>query len=211
MSKIDATTQTLLWAVTNAGGTAVIETGLTVPGNSTGSALPILSSADENTYLGLLNGKTGSYNPLPAAGTWLQAGDIYGYNGGLVIVRQSHIRTIYAPDTTPALFSVYRAGGGVLDWVANEKVSVGMHRIYATIEYVCLQAHTTQVDWTPPVTPALWQVYAAQSPNWAVGVAYKVNDIVIYVPNGFTYKCLQAHTSQADWTPPAVPALWKKQ
>jgi hypothetical protein len=38
-----------------------------------------------------------------------------------------------------------------------------------------------------------------------------VNDIVIYVPNGFTYKCLQAHTSQADWTPPAVPALWKKQ
>ena len=25
---------------------------------------------------------------------------------------------------------------------------------------------------------------------------------------GKVYKCLQAHTSQADWEPPAVPALW---
>src|SRR5690348_17897936 len=42
---------------------------------------------------------------------------------------------------------------------------------------------------------------------WAVGVAYAVNDTVTY--GGSTYKCLQAHTSQADWTPPAVPALWQ--
>src|SRR4051812_49251892 len=42
---------------------------------------------------------------------------------------------------------------------------------------------------------------------WAVGVAYAVNDTVTY--NASTYKCLQAHTSQADWTPPATPALWQ--
>jgi predicted chitinase len=41
---------------------------------------------------------------------------------------------------------------------------------------------------------------------WAVGVAYAVNDTVTY--NGSTYRCIQAHTSQADWTPSAVPALW---
>jgi predicted chitinase/chitodextrinase len=42
---------------------------------------------------------------------------------------------------------------------------------------------------------------------WAVGVAYAVNDTVTY--NGSSYKCIQAHTSQADWTPVAVPALWQ--
>ncbi len=42
---------------------------------------------------------------------------------------------------------------------------------------------------------------------WAIGVAYAVNDTVTY--GGSTYKCLQAHTSQADWTPPATPALWQ--
>lgn len=25
---------------------------------------------------------------------------------------------------------------------------------------------------------------------------------------GILYKCVQAHTSQADWTPDAAPALW---
>jgi chitinase len=42
---------------------------------------------------------------------------------------------------------------------------------------------------------------------WAAGVAYAVNDTVSY--SGSVYKCLQAHTSQADWMPPAVPALWQ--
>lgn len=41
---------------------------------------------------------------------------------------------------------------------------------------------------------------------WAPAVAYKVGDKVSY--GGKTYTCVQAHTSQADWTPSAVPALW---
>ena len=43
-------------------------------------------------------------------------------------------------------------------------------------------------------------------PMWAIGVAYAVGDRVQY--NGTLYKCVQAHTSQADWTPDATPALW---
>src|SRR5207253_684971 len=27
--------------------------------------------------------------------------------------------------------------------------------------------------------------------------------------NGLVYRCLQGHTSQSDWTPPATPNLWK--
>lgn len=44
-------------------------------------------------------------------------------------------------------------------------------------------------------------------PAWAVGKAYAVSDRVQY--NGTLYKCIQAHTSQADWMPSATPALWK--
>lgn len=43
-------------------------------------------------------------------------------------------------------------------------------------------------------------------PAWAVGKAYAVGDRVQY--NGALYKCVQAHTSQADWTPPAAPSLF---
>ena len=44
-------------------------------------------------------------------------------------------------------------------------------------------------------------------PAWVVGKAYAVNDRAQY--NGTLYKCIQAHTSQADWTPDATQALWK--
>ena len=44
-------------------------------------------------------------------------------------------------------------------------------------------------------------------PAWVVGKAYAVNDRAQY--NGALYKCVQAHTSQADWMPSATPALWK--
>lgn len=38
------------------------------------------------------------------------------------------------------------------------------------------------------------------------GIGYLTGDRVQY--NGKLYKCLQAHTSQADWTPEAAPSLW---
>lgn len=43
--------------------------------------------------------------------------------------------------------------------------------------------------------------------TWEVGVAYAVGNMRTY--EGKLYKCVQAHTSQADWTPAATPALWK--
>lgn len=43
-------------------------------------------------------------------------------------------------------------------------------------------------------------------PVWAIGTAYAVDDRVQH--GGTLYKCVQAHTSQADWTPDATPALW---
>ena len=42
--------------------------------------------------------------------------------------------------------------------------------------------------------------------DWDVGVAYAVGDRRKY--NGLLYRCVQAHTSQSDWTPDVTPALW---
>lgn len=43
-------------------------------------------------------------------------------------------------------------------------------------------------------------------PAWQTDTAYAVEIRVQYSEK--LYKCVQAHTSQADWIPPAVPALW---
>ena len=42
--------------------------------------------------------------------------------------------------------------------------------------------------------------------KWEIGVNYSVGDRRQY--DGLLYRCVQAHTSQANWIPPAVPALW---
>ena len=46
-------------------------------------------------------------------------------------------------------------------------------------------------------------------PHWSGnGVAYATGDRLQY--DGALYKCLQAHTSQSEWTPTAAPSLWAK-
>lgn len=43
-------------------------------------------------------------------------------------------------------------------------------------------------------------------PVWAVGIAYKVDERISYEDK--LYRVVQAHTSQADWTPDVTPALF---
>lgn len=50
------------------------------------------------------------------------------------------------------------------------------------------------------------ETVTALFPDWEIGKAYAVGDRVKY--NGLLYRCVQAHTSQADWTPDITPALW---
>ena len=51
--------------------------------------------------------------------------------------------------TVPSLFT---------PWAVGEAVNVGDRRYYSPRLYKVIQAHTTQADWTPDVTPALWAV-----------------------------------------------------
>ena len=46
-------------------------------------------------------------------------------------------------------------------WAARQAVTIGLRRWYDGVLYECVQAHTTQSDWTPPVVPALWKAYRA--------------------------------------------------
>ena len=43
-------------------------------------------------------------------------------------------------------------------------------------------------------------------PTWAVGIAVAKDSRYQY--NGKLYKSVQAHTTQADWTPDITPSLW---
>ena len=60
------------------------------------------------------------------------------------------------------------------------------------------------------VTGTMADADAAKNPMlflpWETGTKYAVGDRIRH--DGKVYKCLQAHTSQADWEPPVVPALW---
>lgn len=43
-------------------------------------------------------------------------------------------------------------------------------------------------------------------PAWAANTSYELGVRIRY--DGKLYRCEQAHTSQAGWEPPNVPALW---
>lgn len=50
------------------------------------------------------------------------------------------------------------------------------------------------------------ETVTALFPDWEDGKAYAVGDRVKF--NELLYRCVQAHTSQSDWTPDITPALW---
>ena len=60
------------------------------------------------------------------------------------------------------------------------------------------------------VTGTMADADAAKNPMlflpWETDTKYAVGDRRRH--DGKVYKCLQAHTSQVGWEPPAVPALW---
>ena len=43
-------------------------------------------------------------------------------------------------------------------------------------------------------------------PTWTIGIAVAVGERYQYADK--LYKVVQAHTTQADWTPDATPAMW---
>lgn len=165
MSEIAYPATTKRFVARNTDG-SVLHVGVTEPQQVTTTGQPVLDQADdENGLLNLLSGFSDQFPPLPAAGSeaGLTQGEIYDWNGTLVMVRQSHTRTEHDPADVPALFLVYRPDASdVLEWVSGEWVYVGTLRTYGGETYSCLQAHQTRDGWEPPndgIINVLWEVY----------------------------------------------------
>lgn len=52
-------------------------------------------------------------------------------------------------------------------WITDHAYSIGDRVRYSETLYKCVQAHTSQTDWAPDITPALWTVVSIDEwPEW---------------------------------------------
>ena len=88
-------------------------------------------------------------------------------------------------------------------WVVGKAYAVSDRAQYNGTLYKCIQAHTSQSDWMPSATPALWKTVSIDEyPEWVQPTgahdAYNIGDKVTY--NGQHYVC----TSNANVYAPDV-------
>lgn len=189
----------------------VLHAGTNEAHQVTSSGQPVLNAFEtESEQLSALAPYAEKFEPLPEEpGVLLTVGEKYAWSGEVVEVRQTHERTVYSPKETPALFFFVLPEGEGQEWIVGEWVSVGTLREYEGTRYKAIQAHQTQADWAPPNVPSLWGVVTEPGPSypaWQAGIAVNVGERYTY--DGRAYRVLQAHTTQAGWTPPVVPALF---
>jgi hypothetical protein len=81
-------------------------------------------------------------------------------------------------------------------WEAAKSVGVGDLRVYRNQMYKVIQAHTTQANWTPDATPALWGrvAFPGHVAEWS---SYDANTLYLIISagdpvqhNGVTYYCV---------------------
>ena len=88
-------------------------------------------------------------------------------------------------------------------WAIGKAYAVNDRAQYNGTLYKCIQAHTSQSDWMPSTTPALWKIVSVDEyPEWVQPTgahdAYNIGDKVTY--NGQHYVC----TSNANVYAPDV-------
>lgn len=96
-------------------------------------------------------------------------------------------------------------------WEAGQAYALDARIRYGDFLYRVVQAHTSQADWTPDQTPALFvKVSLAEWPEWVQPTgthdAYNTGDKVTY--NGEHYVSL---IDGNTWAPDAYPDGWEKQ
>lgn len=95
-------------------------------------------------------------------------------------------------------------------WQVGKDVIVGERLQYDKVLYKCVQAHTTQADWTPDKTPALWvKVSVDEFPEWVrpsgSADAYMIGDKVT-----FEGKHYISVIDNNVWSPTEYPAGWNE-
>ena len=107
------------------------------------------------------------------------------------------------------IYPTYEVGKA---YTVNEMLIYGVNTVGDPQLYRVVQAHTSQADWTPDATPALYtpiglteKGYPVWSQPTGAQDAYNTGDIVDY--NGTLYKSL---IDGNVWSPEAYPAGWEK-
>ena len=106
------------------------------------------------------------------------------------------------------VYPVYEVGKAYL---VNEMFTYGVNEVGDPQLYRVVQAHTSQEDWKPDITPSLYTAIGLNSqgyPTWSrpTGAhdAYNIGDIVDY--NGTLYKSL---IDGNTYSPEEYPAGWE--
>ena len=97
-------------------------------------------------------------------------------------------------------------------WRVGEAVEVGMLKAWDGTIVECIQAHTTQSDWTPDAVPALWRVHRAATTGtpdpWVQPEStnpYQIGDRVLWTDG----KVYESVIKDNVWSVSAYPQGWK--
>lgn len=134
----------------------------------------------------------------PLVGT-TQVGELTGVNPALIVVADAD-ENAFVHKLAPGLFPPLPDAG----WL-----EAGAIYAYKGAAVLVRQSHS-RTEHAPTSVPALFIIYrenAGAVLEWVAGEKVGVGTRRGY--NAKVYECLQAHVTQSDWTPPAVPALWK--
>lgn len=100
------------------------------------------------------------------------------------------------------------------EWKPDTDYAVDERIRYGDKLYRCVQAHTSQTDWAPDTTPALWTEVAkpGEIPVWRQPTgaqdAYQKGDKVHYpAADSAIYESLIDNNT---WSPDAYPAGWRQ-
>lgn len=134
------------------------------------------------------------------------------------VVRNEHrITCITSRIDQDTVIDVESSGENVSGYITKLIVSPYEGMLTEEEAFDILKNSPSFPKWTDPVQEALDDLLPILTdeqaemvtnihPSWSAGTDYEVGKRVQY--DGKLYRCVQAHTSQVGWEPPATPALW---
>ena len=130
-----------------------------------------------------------------------QVGDLTGVSEGLQVVSDAD-ENAYLGALAPHADAFPPLPG------AGTALEAGKPYQYGDGVVVVRQDHT-RTEHEPSTVPALFLVWRADAGDvlpWIAQEQVYVGTVRVY--EGVTYRCVQAHQTQTDWTPDATPTLW---
>lgn len=134
-----------------------------------------------------------------------------------VVRNEHHITCVTSRIGQDTVIDVESSGENVSGYITKLIVSPYEGILTEEEAFDILKNDPSFSEWSDPVQEALDELLPVLTdeqaemvtnmyPEWAVDISYAVGERVQY--NSKLYRCVQAHTSQEGWEPPATPALW---